>query len=652
MQSSSTHRPGFSTHRREAGLALLLAVVWVGVSLASKGFATWANFSDLLIGIAPLAIVACGLTFVMLAGEIDLAVGSLYGLLAVVLGRLVAPDGPHLSTPAAASIVLAAGAALGLCNGLLVTLGRVPSIVATLAMLGVLRGAADWLLGGVWITRLPSELRQMATGQFAGIPFPLLVAAVVLSVAIIASRNSTLGLNLRAVGSNQTAARLSGVSGAGARLAAFALSGLLTATAMLISVPQLSVIESGVGAGLELTAITCVVVGGTAATGGRGTVLGVLLAVLLIGSLRSALIFLKLGETATYWERTIQGAFILGAVLLDRSRFATSAASVDTAETRGGFGFGRAEFVALGLLAALLVGAGILDRTFVAPSAQLELATHAWELAVTALPLALVIISGGIDLSIGSTMALASVAFGLTFEAGANVWLAAGVGLATGAAAGLVNGLFITRLGAPALIVTLATLAAYRGIAEGISAARPISGFPSEFLALARPALFGLPLPVFVLAAAALACIVVLGATATGRRIRAVGLSESAARFSAIAVDRVRLGLYTASGLAAGVAALFFAARRSTAKADIGLGLELEAISALVLGGVSLRGGRGTVFGALLGVALVHELREFVAWRWARDEFSAVAIGVILIFGAVISARQAGTGRGRRIVAL
>lgn len=638
MQLIGASNSGVAARSRELGLAALLAAVWIGVSLASRDFATWRNFSDLLIGLAPLAIVACGLAFVMLAGEIDLSVGSLYGLLAVVMGRLVAVDGPQLSTAGTIAIILPLGALLGLCNGLLVTLGRIPSIVATLAMLGVLRGAADWLLGGVWITKLPAELRQAATGTFAGVPLPILIAIVVLLPALAASRNSPLGLSLRAIGSNPAAARLSGISGTGARLAAFSLCGLLTALAMLISVPQLSVIESGVGAGLELTAITCVVVGGTAATGGRGTVAGVLLAVLLIGSLRSALIFLKLGESATYWERTIQGAFILGAVLLDRSRFAVSAVVADATDSAGGFRFGRSEWVALALLVALLVGAGITDSSFTTPATQFELANHAWELAIVAIPLALVIISGGIDLSIGATMALSSVVFGLVFEAGANVWVAASAGLAAAALAGLVNGLFITRLDAPPLIVTLATLAAYRGIAEGISAARPISGFPPEFLALARPTLLGAPVSVFLVTATALGAVFLLGFTATGRRIRALGLSESAARFSAIRIERLRLGLYTASGVAAGVAAILFAARRSTAKADVGVGLELEAITALVLGGISLRGGRGAIVGALLGVALVHELREFVGWRWARDELSAVAIGVILILGALASA--------------
>lgn len=634
---------------REFGLAFLLGLLCLSVWLVNPAFASGANLRDILVAAAPLAIVGCGLMFVMLAGEIDLSVGSLLGLLAVVMGRLAAPGGPELGAPLVIGLTLGLGALVGLANGLLVALLGLPSVVVTLAMLGILRGLSDLLLGGVWITELPSALRWAATGAVFGVPYSILIAAAVGCVALRASRNAPLGLSLRAIGSNADAARLAGVRSRGARVIAFGCCGLLTALAMLVSVPQLTVIEAGVGLGFELVVITCVVVGGTAVTGGRGTVVGVLAAVLLFSSLRTGLIFLKLGESATYWERAAAGALVLGAVLLDRAR-ATGAAPALRDEPLGATVAGRHgyllhEAALLALLLAFLAFAGSADAAFVAPHTQRELAAHAWELALLALPMTLLLIAGGIDVSIGSNMALAAVSFGIVFEAGAGVWLAAAAALAVALAGGVLNGVFIARLKAPPLIVTLATMAAFRGIAEGLSAARPVSGFPTGFLALSGDGALGLPLPGLLLLLGAAACALLLSGTATGRRIVALGAGETAARFGGIAVARIRLGLYALSGLTAGIAALVFIARRNTAKADIGTGLELEVITAVVLGGVSLRGGRGTIIGALLGVALIHELREFVSWRWARDEFSTIAVGLLLIASGAIGSLRLRAGR-------
>lgn len=303
--------------RREGGVLALLALTVVVVTVINPAFLAANNVRDVLVQAAPAAIVACGLTFVVLTGEIDISVGAMMGLLAAVLGTLSSTE--RLGWPVAAGIAatLALGTGIGLVNGLLVTLGRVPSIIVTLGMMTMLQGVTEIVMGGEWIKALPAGLRFWGTGAVAGVPVAGGVAILVALICSLLARETPLGRRIYAVGSNPHAARLAGLKTHRVKLFVFTFTGFLTAVATLVSVPRLSVIESGIGRGFELLVVTAVVVGGTSINGGRGSIAGSLLAVVLLGLIGTALIFLRLGESATYWERAIQGAFILLAVLAD-----------------------------------------------------------------------------------------------------------------------------------------------------------------------------------------------------------------------------------------------------------------------------------------------------------------------------------------------
>ena len=305
--------------RREFGVAGLLALMFAAAGIVNPAFLTTGNVTDMLVQCVPALIVGCGLLFVIITGEIDISVGSLFGFLAALMGVLASPQRLGLTFGMVAAGTLAAGAAVGLVNGLLVTLGRVPSIIATLGMLSALRGATELLMGGEWITDLPPALRTLGAGNWLRIPLSIWTAAICLLLALWLAHRTPLGRRLYAIGSNPEAARMAGLPITSAKLLAFTLTGLLTAVAALVSVPQLGVIESGLGVGFELVVVTAVVVGGASIRGGSGTVAGMLLAVLLLGTIRTVLLFLKLGDAAVYWERAIQGAFIIAAVLLDRA---------------------------------------------------------------------------------------------------------------------------------------------------------------------------------------------------------------------------------------------------------------------------------------------------------------------------------------------
>jgi ribose/xylose/arabinose/galactoside ABC-type transport system permease subunit len=316
--SGAGHLLGKIARQREYGVLALLALTVVIVSLVNPEFRSSQNISDMLFNAAPAIIVGCGMTMVIVTGEIDISVGSLMGLSAAVLGLLTSQELSYRwPVWAAVLTVLALGAGVGLVNGLLTTVGKVPSIIVTLGMLTALRGVTQLVMHGEWIKGLPDNLRYLGTGTILGVPIPVLAALLVACLFIIITLRTPLGRRTYAVGSNPKSARLAGISETRIKIAAFVITGLLTALATVVYVPKLSVIDAERGKAFELLVVTCVVVGGTSISGGKGTIVGTVLGVLLLSIVGTALIFLKLGEQATYWERAIQGAFILLAVLAD-----------------------------------------------------------------------------------------------------------------------------------------------------------------------------------------------------------------------------------------------------------------------------------------------------------------------------------------------
>lgn len=298
----------------------------------------------------------------------------------------------------------------------------------------------------------------------------------------------------------------------------------------------------------------------------------------------------------------------------------------------------RREFILIVLLAGLFGFAWSTEPAFLTLRAQTLLGMHIWELAILALPMLLIVISGGIDLSVGSMVAFCAVTMGLLHERGAPVWVLVSASLAAGSVLGLLNGWFVAKLRVHPLIVTLATLAAYRGLAEGISGARPLSGFPESVQAIAATKWLGLPVPGYLFLLLAVLVAVVLGRLVFGAWVYAIGTAEKPALFSGIPVARVKLMLYGFSGLCAGLAAVVLVSRNNTAKADMAMGLELDVITAVVLGGAKIEGGEGNVLGLILGVLLIHETRQFVSWHWKQNELNLIVVGGLLI-GAVLLQR-------------
>ena len=260
------------------------------------------------------------------------------------------------------------------------------------------------------------------------------------------------------------------------------------------------------------------------------------------------------------------------------------------------------------------------------------------EVGLIAIPMTYIIITGGIDLSVGSILGLTAIVLGWTWqELGFPLELAIITGILSGSLAGFVNGLFIVRVGVPPLIMTLATLALYRGLAEGISEARSARGYPEWFFQLGQGEFMGIPTQLWLLIIAVIIFAIVLARTRLGRALYAIGNNETGARFSGLTVNRHLLFIYTFSGFMSAVAGYIFVSRVSTTRSDMGTGMELDVIAAVVLGGTSIFGGTGSIPGTIIGVVLIQLLKNGLALSGVTSDATIVVIGSVLIFAILVN---------------
>jgi rhamnose transport system permease protein len=302
------------SHRREASVAAAIVALCLVLALVAPGFFARDNLSDLFLANLPVLIVALGMTLIILTGQIDISVGSIFAIAGVAAG-LMAKAG--LPMPIVALSACLVGALLGSLNGALVAYVRIPSIVVSLATMVALRDGLRWATDGAWIQDLPASFQWLGLSQGA-YPFVALGTAAALTLTLAwGLRHLAAGRAIYATGSNREAARLAGLHTAFVTFAVFGLAGGLTGLAALLNSVRFNQIPSNAGLGLELKVIAAVVVGGTAISGGRGSIAGTVLGVILLGAIGPALTFLGV---SAYWERAIQGGIILTAVALDALR--------------------------------------------------------------------------------------------------------------------------------------------------------------------------------------------------------------------------------------------------------------------------------------------------------------------------------------------
>jgi ribose transport system permease protein/L-arabinose transport system permease protein len=304
----------------------------------------------------------------------------------------------------------------------------------------------------------------------------------------------------------------------------------------------------------------------------------------------------------------------------------------------------------LGLLIALLVLGTIISlRTpnFLTATNLLNIALAVSLLGIMAIAQTVVIVSGGLDISAGSIAGLASVSTAMIVGAASSGIAGVLGGIVVGAVAGLGNGLIITVGRVNPVIATLATLSAYRGLAFIVTDGKAVGVTDQAFNSLGSGRLGFIPYPVLVLIAVSIGFGFLMRYTDVGRNIYAMGANPAAARLAGIGLDRYKLGIYALSGAAAGLAGVLLTARTTSGQPASGSqGLELEAITAAVLGGAALSGGRGTVVGALLGVFVIGTLNNGLILLNVPTFYQLVAKGLLLVFAVVLSERRFSIRRG------
>ncbi|MEO7190161.1 MAG: ABC transporter permease [Vicinamibacterales bacterium] len=301
-------------YRSEISVGVALLLLCAVLAVRAPAYFHGDNLVDILMSSLPVLVIGIGMTLVMLVGEIDISVASVFAIAGVLAGSLATWQVPLIIAFVSAPL---AGALLGAFNGMLVARFRIPSIVATLATMVALRDALRWVTQGAWVQNLPPGFQWLGLPQGA---YPAAAAAVVLALvgmSVLALAYLAAGRQVFATGSNPEAARLAGIDVPRLKFWLFVLAGGLTGTAALLNAVRFNQIPGNAGLGLEMKVIAAVLVGGTSVTGGRGSIAGTVLGVVLLGAIGPALTFLG---ASPYWERAIQGAIILTAVAFDARR--------------------------------------------------------------------------------------------------------------------------------------------------------------------------------------------------------------------------------------------------------------------------------------------------------------------------------------------
>jgi rhamnose transport system permease protein len=295
---------------RETAGVLTLGAVFVYLTFAAPAFFTAENLRDVALTNVPVLLVATGMTFVIISAGIDISVGALFAVCSVICGLA----SQWLPIPFLPLVALMVGALLGATNGALISFVRAPAIVVTLATMVAWREGLRWATGGAWVQNLPPNFQWLGLGQSAGELLIVASALILFAAFWWASTNLMAVRAVYATGSDEEAARLAGIPTKQVTFWVFVTIGALTGVAAMLNAVRFAQVPANSGINLELKAIAAVVVGGTPITGGRGSLFGTFVGVVLLGSIGPALTFLGINP---FWEKAIQGLIILMAVLLD-----------------------------------------------------------------------------------------------------------------------------------------------------------------------------------------------------------------------------------------------------------------------------------------------------------------------------------------------
>ncbi len=310
------------SYLQTAVLELILLVLCIVLALAAPGFLSAENLLNVLRNVSMQGVIAFGMTMVIIAGEIDLSVGSAVafsGCLAAYLTQLLTGPGagwdPSVAVPVAMAVVLAVGLLLGMFTGLMRTRYQVPSFITTLALLTGLMGAAELITNGFPISSFPEWYNFLGGGYLAGVPFPAIVFLLVFVSVHILMNFTAFGRAVYAVGGNAEAARLSGINVRFVKTAVLGFTAMLAALSGILQSAEIMAGTATTAKGWELDVIAAVIIGGTSLMGGSGRIWGTMVGIVFLGIIINGMTLLNISE---YWQHVVRGVLILAAVLLNR----------------------------------------------------------------------------------------------------------------------------------------------------------------------------------------------------------------------------------------------------------------------------------------------------------------------------------------------
>ena len=648
---------------------LIAVATLVGVNPQPIGYF---DVSTISASAATLALAAIGETIVILAGGLDLSAGAVVSLVNVVLVTQLgtAELGVVPYTALATLIALGIGAGVGALNGFLVGYLRLQSIVVTLATMFVCQGAA------LLILRYPGgEVSYDFALVFVGDVIPELLPApiVVMAIAVLVwlyIRTSRIGIALYATGSDPVAAAYNRVDVPFTRFMSFTLGGAFFGAAGLFITANTGSGDPLIGATMLLKVFAAVVLGGTLIRGGRGGAVGTVFGALTLTIVVN--IFLVLG-VRTFYVPMVEGAILILAVLgftgvrnlpltaylkglrqhtattagtASATPFAPFLAAAPAAGETPGWLVRNAPTLRIVIPAYILLAATIAAmaavnwQSFTFGNYLVTLLVFGTFLAILGLGQGAVIIAGGLDLSIAWAITFPAIVV-TTFANGSDaqaVW-AIPLALGLGALIGLINGTLIVGFRLSPIIATLAVASVLEGVTLVFSGGAPTGAAPPMLAAFVNGAVLGLPPIVWFLFVFVVAATLVLNFSAFGRRLRATGSGELVARLSGVRTGSIVLLAYIISGFCAALVGLLLAGFTAQAYYDMGRPYLLASIAVVVLGGVSITGGRGHYLGIFGGALVFTALSSLLASTSLPEAVRSIIYGVVLL-GAVAMLRD------------
>jgi ribose transport system permease protein len=684
--AASTFR--YSSFGRLAGVLVGLIVVCGYLWATEPVFMTWANWQNVIRSEAVVAILAIGMTFVVLTGGIDLSVASMTSVAAVVLGLSI-----HAGWELAALAALGAGLGMGLLNGGLIGPARIPFFVVTLATLSIYQSIALVIApGGETISlesvKVFSPVATLANGSVGPIPSVLFLIVGLYLLGSLTLRLTSFGQAVYAVGSNREAARLAGIRVTAVIVAVYAVCGLTAGIGAIVQAGRLTAAQSQADPNLMLTVVAAVLIGGTAFSGGEGNLLGTAIGVLFLGLIDNGL---ALRNVNAFWEGAISGSILIGAVgigVLRQRRLRLRrphprqalAAFAGRARLRGrpGIGWdadGRQSTRGTAARSARPSLMGLLERSSLGRVTGpliglLGVCAYLWAtqpvfmtwtnwqnifrtqapVAIIAVGMTFVVLTAGIDLSVASTAAVSGITLGLLIGHGWG-WLPAvlaAIGVGTGL--GLANGLMIGVLRIPFFVVTLGTLSIYQSVALLLSQTgetRSLLGFTTFDTVgkLANGNTWKLPTILVITIGIYIVASLALRYTRFGRSVYAVGSNSEAASLTGIRVRLVQVAVYTISGLFAALGTIVLAGRLTATAPQADPNLMLTVVAAVLIGGVAFTGGDGNLLGTAVGVLFLGVIQDGLTLSQVNSFWQGLVSGAILLAAVGIGVvRQHRTG--------